>query len=69
MFHLFLSNFVVRVGGEAWIVHMLYLCSVEGEAEQNTIEGLRTTGGQPKIKYWKLHELHRDEKMTQHPRT
>ena len=32
MFHLLFSNFVVRVGGEPWIVHMLYLCRGESEA-------------------------------------
>ena len=48
MFHLFFSNFVVGVGGEAWIVHMLYLCSVEGEPEQNTMKGWEPQGTNPK---------------------
>lgn len=32
MLHLLFGNFVVWVGGEAWIVHMLYLCRGESEA-------------------------------------
>ena len=32
-----------------------------------TIEGPRTRVGQPKMKYWKLHELHKNEVKTVHP--
>ena len=30
-------------------------------------EGLRTRVGQPKMKYWKLHELHKNEVKNVHP--
>ena len=30
-------------------------------------EGLRTRVGQPKMKYWKLHELHKNEVKVVHP--
>ena len=30
-------------------------------SDNGLIEGLRTRGGQPKMKYWKLHELHKNE--------
>ena len=33
----------------------------------NTMEGPRTRVGQPKMKYWKLHELHKNEVKNVHP--
>ena len=33
----------------------------------STYEGPRTRVGQPKMKYWKLHELHKNEVKSVHP--